>query len=131
MKSAILALKKAYLRSPGVLVVDLGDILLTPEGLRRGLSHYICEDQLLQKIQTRPVEVPHPPMPEGGGSRRLHCELRRAALTDKVERKKVQVVLKLLERKPEVVCLQPWIVFVEDGNDAVARPLLNREEVTP
>ena len=70
-------------------------------------------------------------MPEGGGSRRLHCELRRAAPTDKVQRKKVQVVLKLLERKREVVCLQPWIVFVEDGNVAVARRLLNREEVTP
>ena len=81
--------------------------------------------------QTLPVEVPHPPMPEGGGSRRLHCELRRVAPTDKVQRKKVQVVLKLLERKRGVVCLQPWIVFVEDGNDAVARRLLNREEVPP
>ena len=70
-------------------------------------------------------------MPEGSGSRRLHCELRRAARTDKVQRKKVQVVLKLLERKREVVCLQLWIVFVEYGNDAVARRLLNREEVPP
>ena len=86
---------------------------------------------LLQKVRTLPVEVPHPPMPEGGGSRRLQCELRRAAPTGKVQRKKVQVVLKLLERKREVVCLQPWIVSVEDGNDAVARRSLNREEVTP
>ena len=41
----------------------------------------------LQEVQTLPVEVPHPPMPEDGGSRRLHCELRRAAPTDKVQRK--------------------------------------------
>ena len=70
-------------------------------------------------------------MPEGGGSRRLHCELRRASPTDKVQRKKVQIVLKLLERKREVVCLQPWVVFVENGHDAVALLLLNREEVLP
>ena len=68
-------------------------------------------------------------MPEGGGSHRLHCELRRAAPTHKVQQKEVQVVLKLLERKREVVCLQPWVVFVEDGHDAVARRLLGREEV--
>ena len=86
---------------------------------------------LVQEVQTLPVEVPLPPMPEGGGSRRLYCELRRAAPIDKVQQKKVQVVLKLLERKREVVCLQPWIVFVEGGNDAVARRLLNREEITP
>ena len=171
MESAVVALKKVYLRLPGVLVVDLGDILVAPERLRPELSHYICEDQLervlnmlvgylevgpltafphganvtvwhgsveaysvvihlLQEVQTLPVEVPHLPMPEGGGSRRLRYELRRAAPTDKVQREKVQIVLKLLERKREVVCLQPWIVFVEDGNDAVARRLLNREEVT-
>ena len=172
MESAVLALKKIYLRPHGMLVGDLGDILVAPESLRRELSHYICEDQLervlnvlvgclgmspltafphganvtvwhgsveaysvvihlLQEVQTFSVEAPHPPMPEGGGSRRLHYELWRAAPTDKVQQKKVQVVLKLLERKREVVYLQPWIVFVEDGNDVVARCLLNREEVTP
>ena len=84
---------------------------------------------LLQVVQTLPVEALHPPVPEGSGSRRLHCELRRAAPTDKVRRKEVQVVLKLLERKREVVCLQPWVVFVEDGHDTVGRRLRNREEV--
>ena len=121
-----------------MLIGCLGVGLLTafPHGSNVAVWHgsveaYSVVIHLLQEVQTLPVEVPHPPMPEGGGSRRLHCELRRAAPTDKVQRKKVQVVLKLLERKREVVCLQPWIVFVEDGNDAVARRLLNREEVPP
>ena len=121
-----------------MLIGCLGVGLLTafPHGANAAVWHgsveaYSVVIHLLQEVQTLPVEVPHPPMSEGGGSRRLHCELRRAAPTDKVQRKKVQVVLKLLERKREVVCLQPWIVFVEDGNDAVARRLLNREEVPP
>ena len=70
-------------------------------------------------------------MPEGGGSRRLYCELWRAAPADKVHRKKVQVVLKLLDQKREDVCLQPWAVFVEDGHDAVAQRSLTREEASP
>ena len=68
-------------------------------------------------------------MPGGGGSHRLHCEPWRATPIDTVQRKEVQVVLKLLERKREVVCLQPWVVFVEDGHDAVVRRLLKRDEV--
>ena len=39
---------------------------------------------LLEQVQTRPVEMTHPPIPEGSGSRRLHIELRRTASTDKV-----------------------------------------------
>ena len=85
---------------------------------------------LLQEVQTLPVEVLYPPMPESGGRRRLHFELRCAAPADKVQRNKVQVVLQLLERKREVVCLQPWVVSVEDGHDAVARCLLNERGST-
>ena len=39
VESAVLALKKVYLRPPGVLVGDLGDILVAPERLRREWSH--------------------------------------------------------------------------------------------
>ena len=51
MESAILALKKVYLRPPGVLVGDVGDILLVaPERLRREVSHQIWEDQLKRAL---------------------------------------------------------------------------------
>ena len=90
--------------------LGVGSLLAFPYGANVTVWHgsveaYSVVIHLLQEVQTLPVEVPHPPMLEGGGSRRLHCELRRAAPTDKVQRKKVQVVLKLLERKREVVCL--------------------------
>ena len=126
-------------------------IPVNPERLRREVSHQICEDELERAldvlvsylgvglltffphgasvVQTLLVEVPHPPRPEGGCSRRLHCELQRTAPTDKVQRKEVQVVLKLLERKPEVISLQLLVVLVEDGHDAVERRLLNQQEV--
>ena len=100
--------------------LGVGPLTTFPHGANVAVWHgsveaYSVVIHLLQEVQTLLVEVPHLPMPEGGSSRRLHCELRRAAPTDKVQRKKVQVVLKLLERKREVGCLQPWIVFVEDG----------------
>ena len=73
--------------------LGVGPLTAFPHGANVAVWHgsveaYSVVIHLLQEVQTLPVEVPHLPMSGDGSSRRLHCELRRAAPTDKAQRKK-------------------------------------------